>query len=78
MIEEDDEDAYGWRALAMALADQGEALRAADAWERSARLGLDVPGALAGLQQLRKDSLARGERLPAADVEARISRLRER
>jgi tetratricopeptide (TPR) repeat protein len=78
VIEEDDEDAYGWRALAMALADQGEALRAADAWERSARLGLDVPGALAGLQQLRKDSLARGERLPAADVEARISRLRER
>ena len=78
VIEEDDEDAYGWRALAMALADQGEALRAGDAWERSARLGLDVPGALAGLQVLRKDSLARGERLPAADVEARISRLRER
>jgi tetratricopeptide (TPR) repeat protein len=78
VIDEDEEDAHGWRALAMALADQGEALRAGDAWERSARLGLDVPGVLAGLQQLRKDSLARGERLPAADVEARISRLRER
>lgn len=76
VIEEDDEDPHGWHALAMVLADRGETLRAAEAWERMATLGLDVPAALAGLQALRKDSLARNDLLGAANVEERIARIR--
>ncbi|WP_217912746.1 hypothetical protein [Miltoncostaea marina] len=76
VIEEDEEDAHAWRALALVLTDRGETVRAGDAWERSAGLGLDVPGALAGLQVLRKDALARNDQLGAADVESRIARIR--
>ncbi len=76
VIEEDDEDPYGWRALAFVLTDRGETLRAGDAWERTAGFGLDVPGALAGLQVLRKDSLARNDQLGAANIEDRIARIR--
>jgi tetratricopeptide (TPR) repeat protein len=76
VIDEDEEDAHGWRALALVLADRGEALRAADAWGRSAGFGLDVPGALAGLQALRKDCLARNDRLGAANIEDRVARIR--
>jgi len=39
-------------------------------------LGLDVPGALAGLQVLRKDCLARNDQLGAADIDDRIARIR--
>jgi tetratricopeptide (TPR) repeat protein len=76
VIEEDDESPYGWRALAMLLTDRGETVRAGDAWERSAGLGLDVPGALAGLQVLRKDALARNDLLGAANIEDRVARIR--
>ena len=76
VIEEEDEDPYGWRALAFVLTDRGETLRAGDAWERTAGFGLDVPGALAGLQVLRKDSLARNDQLGAANIEDRIARIR--
>lgn len=76
IIENDEEDPYGWRALAFVLSDRGEAIRAGDAWERSATLGLDVPGALAGLQVLRKDCLARNDQLGAANIEDRIFRIR--
>ena len=76
VIEEEDEDPYGWRALAYVLTDKGETLRAGDAWERTAGHGLDVPGALAGLQVLRKDSLARNDQLGAANIEDRIFRIR--
>ncbi len=76
VVEEEEEDPHGWRALAMVLADRGEAVRAGDAWERSASLGLDVPGALAGLEVLRKDCLARHDQLGAADIESRIARIR--
>ena len=76
IIEDDDDDPYGWRALAFVLSDRGEALRAGDAWERSASLGLDVPGVLAGLQVLRKDCLARNDQLGAANIEDRIARIR--
>jgi tetratricopeptide (TPR) repeat protein len=76
IIENDEEDPYGWRALAFVLSDRGEALRAGDAWERSASLGLDVPGVLAGLQVLRKDCLARNDQLGAANIEDRIARIR--
>jgi tetratricopeptide (TPR) repeat protein len=76
LIEEDEDDPHGWRVMALVASDRGETLRAGDAWERSARLGLDVPGALAGLEVLRRDSLARSDSLGAADVESRIARLR--
>ena len=76
VIEEDEEDPYGWRALAMLLTDRGETIRAGDAWERSAGHGLDVPGALAGLQVLRKDALARNDQLGAANIEDRVARIR--
>ncbi len=76
IIEDDEDDPYGWRALAFILTDRGEALRAGDAWERSASLGLDVPGVLAGLQVLRKDCLARNDQLGAANIEDRIARIR--
>jgi tetratricopeptide (TPR) repeat protein len=76
LIEEDEEDPHGWRVMALVDADRGETLRAGEAWERSARLGLDVPGALAGLEVLRRDSLARNDSLAAADIESRIARIR--
>lgn len=76
VIEEDDEDPHGWHALAMVLTDRGETIRAGDAWERMAGLGLDVPAALAGLQVLRKDSLARNDLLGAANIEDRVARIR--
>jgi tetratricopeptide (TPR) repeat protein len=76
VIEEDDENAYAWRALAMLLTDRGETVRAGDAWERSAGFGLDVPGALAGMEVLRKDALARNDLLGAANIEDRITRIR--
>jgi tetratricopeptide (TPR) repeat protein len=76
LIEEDEEDPHGWRVLALVESDRGEALKAGEAWERSARLGLDVPGALAGLEVLRRDSLARSDSLSAADIESRIARIR--
>lgn len=77
VLGEEEDDAHAWRALAMIAADQGDAAKAGEAWERSARLGLDVPGALQGLQDLRKDLLARGDRTGVAGVELRISRLRQ-
>jgi predicted Zn-dependent protease len=76
LIEEDEDDPHGWRVMALVASDRGETLRSGDAWERSARLGLDVPGALAGLEVLRRDSLARSDSLGAADVESRIARIR--
>jgi tetratricopeptide (TPR) repeat protein len=76
LIEEDEEDPHGWRVLALVESDRGETLRAGEAWERSARLGLDVQGALAGLEVLRRDSLARSDSLAAADIESRIARIR--
>ncbi|MGD9573256.1 MAG: hypothetical protein AB7V62_15340 [Thermoleophilia bacterium] len=76
VIEEDDEDPHGWHALAMVLSDRGETIRAGDAWERMAGFGLDVPAALAGLQVLRKDSLARNDLLGAANIEDRLARIR--
>jgi tetratricopeptide (TPR) repeat protein len=76
LIEEDEEEPHGWRVMALAASDRGDTLRAGDAWERSARLGLDVPGALAGLEVLRRDCLARNDSLGAADIESRIARIR--
>ncbi|HET6691132.1 MAG TPA: hypothetical protein VFG74_09720, partial [Miltoncostaeaceae bacterium] len=76
VIEEDEENAYAWRALALMLTDRGETVRAGDAWERSAGFALDVPGALAGLEVLRKDALARNDLLGAANIEDRIARIR--
>jgi tetratricopeptide (TPR) repeat protein len=76
LVEEDEEDAHGWRVMALVEHDRGETLRAGEAWERSARLGLDVPGALAGLEVLRRESLARNDSLGAADIEGRIARIR--
>ena len=76
VIEEDEENAYAWRALALVLTDRGETVRAGDAWERSAGLGLDVPGVLAGMEVLRKDALARNDLLGAANIEDRITRIR--
>ncbi|WP_217924231.1 tetratricopeptide repeat protein [Miltoncostaea oceani] len=76
VIEEDEDDPHGWHALAFVLTDRGETIRAGDAWERMAKLGLDVPGVLAGLQVLRKDSLARNDQLGAANIDDRIARIR--
>lgn len=76
VIEEDEDDPHGWHALALVLTDRGETIRAGDAWERMAKLGLDVPAALAGLQVLRKDSLARNDLLGAANIEDRMARIR--
>lgn len=76
LIGEDEEDPHGWRVLALVCADRGDTLQAGEAWERSARLGLDVPGALAGLEVLRRDCLARNDSLGAADVESRMARIR--
>ncbi|MEW6582180.1 MAG: hypothetical protein AB1416_05400 [Actinomycetota bacterium] len=76
LVNDDDEEPHGWRLLALVSAAQSNVPRAAEAFERSAKLGFDVPGALAGLQDLRKDCLARGDRTAAVDLEGRISRLR--
>jgi tetratricopeptide (TPR) repeat protein len=76
LIEEDEEDPHGWRAMALVAADVDDVARAAEAWERSAKLGLDVPGALQGLQDLRKACLAADDLAGASDVERRMSRLR--
>lgn len=76
LIEEDEEDPHGWRVMALVESDRGDTMKAGEAWERSARLGLDVPGALAGLEVLRRDSLARNDALGAADIESRIARIR--
>ncbi len=76
VIEEDEDDPHGWHALAFVLTDRGETVRAGDAWERMAKLGLDVPAVLAGLQVLRKDSLARNDQLGAANIEDRVARIR--
>jgi len=46
------------------------------AWQRTAELGLDVPGVLAALDALRKDRLARGDARAAAEVETRMAHLR--
>jgi hypothetical protein len=78
LVNDDDEEPHGWRLLALVSAAQASTARAAEAFERSARLGFDPEGALAGLQSLRKESLARGDRAAVADLESRIGRLRPR
>lgn len=78
LVNDDDEEPHGWRLLALVSAAQANTVRSAEAFERSARLGLDLAGTLAGLQSLRKESLARGDRSAAADLESRIARLRPR
>lgn len=78
LVEEDEADAYGWRALALAAGSAGDAARSAEAWERSVQAGLDAPTALAGLQELRKDHLARNDRAGASEIELRMSRMRGR
>jgi predicted Zn-dependent protease len=78
VVQDDEEDPYGWRILALVAAARPDHLRAGEAWERTARLGLDVPGALMGLQELRKDCLARKDQVGVMDAEARIARLRPR
>ena len=76
LINDDDEEPHGWRLLALVSAAQEDTVRSAEAFERSARLGYDPAGALAGLQSLRKESLARGDRAAVADLERRMARLR--
>lgn len=78
VVQDDEEDPYGWRILALVAAARPDHLRAGEAWERTARLGLDLPGALSGLQELRKDCLARKDQVGVMDAEARIARLRPR
>ncbi len=76
IVDDEDEDAHGWRILAMVAGEREDIETALDAWERSAGLGLDVPGVLAALEALRKDRLARGDGRSAAEVESRMARLR--
>lgn len=76
IVDDEEEDAHGWRILAMVAGDLEDVDTALDAWERSAGLGLDMPGALAALDALRKDRLARGDGRSAAEVEMRIARMR--
>ena len=78
LVNDDDEEPHGWRLLALVSAAQLQVARAAEAFERSAKLGFDPAGALAGLQSLRKESLARGDRAAVADLEGRMARLRPR
>ena len=78
LVNHDDEEPHGWRLLARVSAGSGDVPRAAEAFEHSARLGLDPSGALSGLQALRNDTLARGDRATAVDLEDRIARLRSR
>jgi predicted Zn-dependent protease len=78
LVNDDEEEPHGWRLLALVSAAQADTVRSAEAFERSARLGFDPAGALAGLQSLRKESLARGDRTAVADLESRIARLRSR
>lgn len=78
LVNDDDEEPHGWRLLALVSAANVETTRSAEAFERSAKLGFDLPGALAGLQSLRKESLARGDRAAVIDLETRMTRLRPR
>ncbi len=78
LVNDDDEEPHGWRLLALVSAAQVDVPRSAEAFERSAKLGFDVAGALGGLQSLRKESFARGDRSAVADLENRITRLRPR
>jgi tetratricopeptide (TPR) repeat protein len=76
IVDEEDEDAHGWRILAMVAGDREDVDTALRAWEKTAELGLDVPGVLAALDALRKDRLARGDARGAAEVEVRMAHLR--
>lgn len=76
IVDDEDEDAHGWRVLAMVAGDLEDIDTALDAWERSAGLGLDLPGVLGALDALRKDRLARGDGRAAAEIEDRMARLR--
>lgn len=76
IVGEEDEDAHGWRILALIAGQQEDINTALKAWEKTADLGLDVPGVLAALDALRKDRLARGDNYSAAEIEIRIARLR--
>jgi tetratricopeptide (TPR) repeat protein len=76
IVDEEEEDAHGWRILAMVAGDREDVDTALKAWEKTAELGLDVPGVLAALDALRKDRLARGDARGAAEVEMRMARLR--
>jgi len=76
LVDEEEEDAHGWRLLALVSGELEDIDTALDAWEKSAALGLDVPGVLAALDALRKDRLARGDANAAAEVEIRMARLR--
>lgn len=76
IVDEEEEDAHGWRMLAMVAGDLEDVDTALQAWERTAELGLDVPGVLAALDALRKDRLARGDARSAAEIEARMAHLR--
>lgn len=78
LVNDDDEEPHGWRLLALVSAAQTQVARSAEAFERSARLGFDLAGALEGIQSLRKESLARGDRAAVADLESRMTRLRPR
>jgi predicted Zn-dependent protease len=78
LVNDDDEEPHGWRLLALVSAAKDDVARAAEAFERSAKLGLDQTGALDGLQALRKECLARGDRATAVDLEDRITRMRSR
>lgn len=76
VVDDEEEDAHGWRILAMVCGEREDMDEALRAWEKTAELGLDVPGVLAALDALRKDRLARGDARWAAEVEMRMARLR--
>lgn len=78
LVNDDDEEPHGWRLLALVSAANDDIARSAEAFERSAKLGMDPAGAMGGLQNLRKEALARGDRAAAVDLEDRITRLRGR
>lgn len=76
VVDDEEEDAHGWRILAMVAGDREDIDTALRAWERTAELGLDVPGVMAALDGLRRDRLARGDQRSAAEIETRMARLR--
>lgn len=76
IVGDEDEDAHGWRILAMIAGEREDIPTALEAYERSAALGLDLPGALSAMERLRKDRLARGDGRNAAEIEQRMARLR--
>lgn len=76
VTDHEEEDAHAWRMLALVAAEREDMDTALRAWEKTAELGLDVPGVLAALDALRKDRLARGDARWAAEVESRMARLR--